>query len=100
MVLPPIWNVPHNRNPNFTGRGILLDNLRAALTSGQPAAVTQAIAGLGGVGKTQLATEYAYRYASEYKLVWWVPSEEPAQLAATYSGLAQWLDLPEKDATE
>ena len=100
MVLRPIWNVPHIRNPNFTGRGPLLDNLRDNLTSGQPAAVTQAIAGLGGVGKTQLATEYAYRYAAEYSLVWWLPSEEPATLAATYAALAQRLDLPEKDATE
>ncbi len=69
--LPPIWNVPHHRNPNFTGREKLLDGLRAALTSEGTAALTQpqAIHGLGGVGKTQLATEYVYRYAGEYDLV-------------------------------
>ncbi|NIO68033.1 MAG: DUF4062 domain-containing protein, partial [Anaerolineae bacterium] len=59
--LPPIFNLPHLRNPNFTGREDLLAQLRSALTSGQPAALTQAITGLGGVGKTQLAVEYAYR---------------------------------------
>ncbi len=98
--LPPIWNVPHNRNPNFTGRESLLVDLRAALTSGQPAALTQAISGLGGVGKTQLAVEYAYRHAAEYNLVWWVPSEEPAALAATYAHLAQELQLPEREAAD
>lgn len=101
-ALPPIWNVPHHRNPNFTGRQELLDGLRAALTSEGTAALTQpqAIHGLGGVGKTQLATEYAYRYAGEYDLVWWVPSEEPSALAATYAGLARALNLPEQDAAE
>jgi tetratricopeptide (TPR) repeat protein len=95
--LPPIWNLPHLRNPNFTGREDLLAQLRLALTSGQPAALTQAIHGLGGVGKTQLAVEYAYRHAAEYDLVWWVRAEEPAALAADYAALAGPLDLPQKD---
>lgn len=99
-ALPPIWNVPHLRNPNFTGREDLLTQLRDKLTSGEHAAVTQAVSGLGGVGKTQLATEYAYRHASDYELVWWVRSEEPARLASDYAGLAGALGLPEKDATE
>ncbi len=98
--LPPIWNVPHRRNPNFTGREDLLTALRDKLTSGEHAALTQAIAGLGGVGKTQLATEYAYRHASDYGLIWWVRSEEAAQLASDYAGLATPLGLPEKDAQE
>lgn len=94
--LPPIWNVPHNRNPNFTGRDSILTNLRMALTSGQP---VQAIHGLGGVGKTQVVVEYAYRYATEYDVVWWVRAEG-AILATDYGGLAQELDLPLKDDKE
>jgi tetratricopeptide (TPR) repeat protein len=96
-ALPPTWNIPHLRNPNFTGRESLLTQLRTALTSGQPAALTQAISGLGGVGKTQLAVEYAYCYVAEYDVVWWVRAEEPATLAADYAGLAGPLDLPQKD---
>ena len=65
-AVPRVWNVPHLRNPNFTGRDPLLARLRATLTSGEPAALTQALDGLGGVGKTQLATEYAYRYTTDY----------------------------------
>jgi nucleoside phosphorylase/tetratricopeptide (TPR) repeat protein len=93
-ALPPIWNVPHNRNRNFTGREDLLAELRAKLCSCEPAAITQAISGLGGVGKTQLALEYVYRHASDYQLVWWVRSEEPAALAGDYAALAAPLGLP------
>lgn len=79
-ALPPIWNVPHNRNSNFTGRQELLDDLRESLTSGRPAALTQAIAGMGGVGKTQLAVEYAYLHQGDYESVLWLTSEEPCGL--------------------
>ena len=96
--LPPIWNVPYRRNPNFTGREEVLDALYEALRSGQAAALTQAISGLGGVGKTQLALEYAYRHRADYDLPWWIRSEEPTTLASDYALLAQKLDLPEKDA--
>ncbi len=99
-ALPPIWNVPHIRNPNFTGREELLDALHHALTSGQPAALTQTIHGLGGVGKTQLATEYAYRNSHLYDIVWWMRSEEPAALAADYAALAAQLGLPEANLPE
>jgi len=99
-ALPPIWNVPHARNPNFTGREEHLANLKAALGSGKPAALTQAIHGLGGVGKTQLALEYNYRSVAEYDIVWWVRSEEPATLAADYASLANALDLPEKEVAD
>lgn len=100
-LLPRIWNVPHQRNPNFTGREELLDQLESWLRSGQATALTQqAIHGLGGVGKTQLAVEYAYRHIDDYDVVWWVRSEQSATLAADYAGLAQKLKLPEKDATE
>ena len=99
-ALPDIWNVPHLRNPNFTGRDELLRNLRAALTSGRTAAVTQAISGLGGVGKTQLAVEYAYRHKTDYSVVWWVRAEEPATLTGDYADLANQLGLPEKDSAD
>ncbi len=98
-ALPPVWNVPHPRNRNFTGREPLLDRLRASIASSGPAALT-AVHGLGGVGKTQVALEYAYRHAGDYTVVWWVRSEEPAQLASDYAGLAQPLDLPQKDAQD
>jgi tetratricopeptide (TPR) repeat protein len=99
-ALPDIWHVPHLRNPNFTEPGERLTEMRDALRSGKPAALTQALAGLGGVGKTQLAIEYAYRCAADYGIIWWVRSEQAATLAADYAALARPLDLQEKDAAE
>jgi tetratricopeptide (TPR) repeat protein len=99
-TLPPVWNISFNRNRNFTGRVQLLDGLRAALTSGQPAALTQAIYGMGGVGKTQTAVEYAYRYAAEYEVVWWIRADESTTLSVDYAALASALGLPERDASE
>lgn len=92
-ALPPIWNVPHRRNPNFTGREELLEELHRSLTSGQFGALTQAMHGLGGVGKTQTATEYAYRYAAEYDAVLWLPAEDPVVLAGYFAGLAKEIGL-------
>jgi transcriptional regulator with XRE-family HTH domain len=61
-----VWNIPA-RNPAFTGRDDLLAAVQARLQTG-PAAVVQALYGMGGVGKTQLAAEYAHRFASSYDL--------------------------------
>lgn len=98
-ALPPIWNIPHQQNPNFIGRDSLLDQIHRTLTSENAAALT-AIHGLGGVGKTQLASEYAYAHAHEYETVWWIRSEEPATLAGDYALLADRLDLPKKHERE
>ena len=59
---PRIWNVP-NRNADFTGRGAILEKLHDELAGGRKAAVlARALYGLGGVGKTQVALEYAHRF--------------------------------------
>jgi tetratricopeptide (TPR) repeat protein len=91
--LPATWNVPHRRNPTFTGRDVELAELHAGLSSALPGASFRAISGLGGVGKTQLAVEYAYRQAADYDVVWWLRAEEAAQLAADFAELAFALRL-------
>jgi tetratricopeptide (TPR) repeat protein len=79
-----VWGSVPARNPNFTGREDLLRAIGGALASGEQVAV-HALRGMGGVGKTQLAAEYAHRNADAYQLVWWLNAENvtliPDQLA-------------------
>lgn len=90
-VLPAMWNVSP-RNPAFVGRDAALAAVRERLGS-DAAAVVQALHGLGGVGKTQLAIEYAHRYADSYDLVWWVNAEQPSLIGDQYAALAGELGL-------
>jgi hypothetical protein len=86
--LPPIWNVPFHPNPFFTGRGLLLAELLASLTASEVTGRRVALTGLGGVGKSQLAVEYAYRRRADFDLVWWVRAAQPTSLLADYAALA------------
>jgi tetratricopeptide (TPR) repeat protein len=92
-ALPPVWNVPYRRNPDFTGRDGELAALAAALEQGETVAVTQVLQGGGGVGKTALAAEYAYRDRARFDTVWWVRGQEPTTLIGDYAGLAVTLGL-------
>jgi DNA-binding SARP family transcriptional activator len=91
--LARVWNVPA-RNPWFTGRAGMLEQLHRRLGSGEGTLVVQALHGLGGVGKTQLAIEYAHRFAADYDLVWWLDAEQPVLISDQLARLAARLDLP------
>ena len=82
-----VWGDVPARNPGFTGREELLAAVRAALVSGGLAAV-QALHGWGGVGKTQLAVEYAHRFAADYEVVWWIAAERAGLIGEQVAGLA------------
>jgi len=101
-MFPRIWNIPYPRNPVFTGREEILKRIRTQLQKGLAMALSQAqaISGLGGIGKTQIALEYAYQHRQDYQAVLWVLADTRESLISGYIAVAGLLKLPEKDIQE
>lgn len=90
---PSYWNVPYARNPFFTGREQTLASLRSRLDTSGRVALTQALAGMGGIGKTQTALEYAYRYRDAYRAVMWVAADTEITIRTSLVAVAAGLGL-------
>jgi tetratricopeptide (TPR) repeat protein len=89
----------------FKGRDEELVKLEASLGSpGQAAAITQrqALYGLGGIGKTRLAVEYAWRFGARYTAVFFLRADSEAALRSSLAELARrpYLNLPEREVRE
>jgi tetratricopeptide (TPR) repeat protein len=99
---PEIWGDVPTRNKNFTGRVDILAQLRAGASSRITAVLPeqdpdnplpQAVQGLGGVGKTAIAIEYAHKYSSDYDLVWWISADQLPSVRGALATLADRLHL-------
>ncbi|MFE3633809.1 FxSxx-COOH system tetratricopeptide repeat protein [Streptomyces sp. NPDC059168] len=71
-----IWGEIPRRNPRFTGRDDLLTGLHQQLADADRGAAVCTLLGMSGIGKTQLAAEYAHRFSTDYDVVWWVNSDD------------------------
>jgi hypothetical protein len=93
LASPVFGGVPP-RNVNFTGRVDLLRELERRLVRGGTAAVLpETLHGMGGVGKSHLAIEYAYRNRANFDLIWWVPAERSVKIVNSLVELGQRLGL-------
>ena len=97
VSLPPVSQVPVpvglsnlGAGQVFVGRVAELEDLRAAMGSGS-GVVSQVIVGLGGIGKTALAAEYARRSAGDYAAVWSLTADSRANVDGGLAGLARRL---------
>ncbi|MEU6921602.1 MULTISPECIES: FxSxx-COOH system tetratricopeptide repeat protein [unclassified Streptomyces] len=91
--VPQVWGGVPRRNTRFTGRDELLAATYEALNEARPGAGVVALHGMSGVGKTQLAAEYVYRFGSEYDVVWWVSAERRSFYRQRLAELAPELGL-------
>jgi tetratricopeptide (TPR) repeat protein len=98
--LPAVFAMPHLPNPNFVGREKEIKQLHTLLAQGTTVTIGQVASatGLGGIGKTQLAITYAYRYGGHYPGgVFWIDADNPSTISeqvAAFGG-PMLIDLPE-----
>ncbi|GIF98602.1 FxSxx-COOH system tetratricopeptide repeat protein [Catellatospora citrea] len=99
-----VFNVPA-RNTRFTGREGDLRRLRAQLRTRARATVVLsgaqpiALQGMGGIGKTQLAIEYAHRFRSSYDVVWWINADQVGDIESSLMDLGGQLSIPMESST-
>jgi Tetratricopeptide repeat len=102
---PRIWVGVPPRNKNFTGRADILEKLRqrtGARTTTvllSEVSLPQALQGLGGVGKTAVAVEYAYQHGADYDLVCWIRADQVLLVRSALAGLAENLGLAAPSAS-
>jgi tetratricopeptide (TPR) repeat protein len=97
-----LTNIGYRRNPFFTGREEQLEAIHENIWADGSVALSQpiAVSGLGGIGKTQVAIEYAYRYFDEYKFILWVTADSADSIISDFVAVAKLLDLSVKDDSD
>jgi serine/threonine protein kinase len=100
--LPPIWKMPHQRDPLFLGREQLLQELHTTLATDhkvllfEPAREREA----GSTGATETAVEYAYRYRNDYHVIAWIQADSREAFQSDLLGLAASLHLPQGNPSD
>ncbi|KAJ5359549.1 uncharacterized protein N7496_011962 [Penicillium cataractarum] len=92
----PVFMVPFQRDPKFLERQSIMENIRSKFEKSR----RLALAGLGGVGKSQIAIEYCYRFREEHPdaHVFWIYAGSPVRFEQGYQEIARRLALPGWDS--
>ena len=91
---PDVWGEVPRRNPRFTGRDDLLTVLQERLMDAERGNAACTLLGMSGIGKTQIAAEYAHRFSPDYDVIWWVNSDDRNVQRDRFGELAAELRLP------
>ncbi len=89
---PAVWSLPR-RNVRFTGRDAALDTLHERFAAGGRGGARISLRGISGVGKSQIAAEYAHRFGNDYDIVWWIDAGYRATAREQFAALAPRLGL-------
>jgi len=93
-------NIPYKRNIFFTGRETILTKIYDILNAETSTVSILALCGLGGIGKTQIAIEYAYCFQHDYQAIFWVRANSHDTLISDFVSIAELLQLSIKDAAD
>ena len=85
-----MFHVPYEQNPYFTGRDDFLKMVHDKILNEQVKGYKHRVAlfGLGGVGKTQIALEYCFRYKQDYDYIFWMSSADETRLLSSFAEVA------------
>ncbi|MEV6303027.1 hypothetical protein AB0M02_26670 [Actinoplanes sp. NPDC051861] len=95
-----VFRVPFPVDPEFVGRDAEMAALAETLTTGSRAVVNQTIAGLGGIGKTQLAAHLAHAVADRFRIVWWIEAEHRSTMETSLRELGRAIGLDKPSGAE
>ncbi|GAB3009235.1 FxSxx-COOH system tetratricopeptide repeat protein [Saccharothrix stipae] len=90
---PTVFDLPP-RHPGFVGRDEELEALRDRFARAGDARAVVTVNGVPGVGKSELALEYAYRFSSDYAAVWWLSAHDRQSVLSGLAELAVRLRQP------
>ena len=101
-VALPCHVIPYGINPRFYERELELAKLHEVLDPQEevPGLKVMAIHGLGGVGKTQLALNYANISLEPFDVILWVPAETQIKMTRAFSSFAKKLNLRKEDESD
>ncbi|MEU7532263.1 FxSxx-COOH system tetratricopeptide repeat protein [Saccharothrix sp. NPDC042600] len=88
---PAVLSLPP-RHPRFVGRDDDIEALRDRLVD---RGGTVVVGGVPGIGKSELALEYAHRFAGDYDLVWWLPAHDRQAVLISVSQLGDRMRDPD-----
>lgn len=98
----------HERQSTFFGRAEILDMMDDVLLASNQVSTDPktfslrsfALCGMGGIGKTQIATEYVYSRRTEFEAVFWVSADDKDILAEEFARIAVDLELIEQSEAQ